>query len=218
SSPVHFSILQSRSPVAEVLRTKSDARSKQASPGDCGSAETSVSPFSGPRLSKELRKELDVLFFSRGRGKGHAVPDLSIVEQLRKICPDVRLAFASYATGAEVFEAAGESLFRMPLPERNPFADTVLCAAQVLSQVRALLVVSHEEMAVLPAAKIYDSRTVFLSHWFSAPPDPFLHALRFADEVLFMEKPGLFPEPEVVAGRVRYLGPVLRRFYHLPAD
>lgn len=45
-----------------------------------------------------------------------------------------------------------------------------------------------------------------------------MHALQHADEIEFMEREGLFPEPEMVKGRVRYVGPVLRRFQYRPED
>lgn len=214
----HGSSLQSRPSRRHEPQIDTNARSCFAPAEGRELTEPDVSSPSGNRAAELIREELDVLFFSRGRGKGHAVPDLSIIAELRKICPGVRIAFASYATGAEVFEAAGERLLRMDLPENNPFANTVVCAAKIMNHVSAPLVVSHEDVAVLPAAKIFESRTVFLTHWFSAPQDPYLHSLRFADEVLFMERAGLFPEPDVVAGRVHYLGPVLRRFHHFPAD
>ena len=176
-------------------------------------------PFNSQSSSCKVdRVNVDVLFFSRGRGKGHAVPDLSIIAELRRLSPGVQVAVASYSMGAEVFDAAGECLNRMELPENNPFADTVVCASRVLDEVSAPLVICHEEPAALPAAKLHGAKTIFLSHWFSGIGDPFLHSLRFADEVLFMERQGLFPEPDVVAGRVRYVGPVLRRFQYFPTD
>jgi UDP-N-acetylglucosamine:LPS N-acetylglucosamine transferase len=165
-----------------------------------------------------MKNELDILFFSRGRGRGHAVPDLTILAELRRLRPDVRVQFASYAAGAEVFAAAGEPLVRLDLPEANPFVDTVVLAAQTIQRFPARMVVSHEELAALSAARIHGLPTAFLSHWFISPQDPWVRALRYAGEVLFMERSGLFFEPAEVHGRVRYLGPVLKRFRYRPED
>ena len=167
---------------------------------------------------KHAADDLDILFFSRGRGKGHAVPDLTVLAELRRLRPGVKVLFASYAAGAEVFAAAGERMVRLELPENNPFVDTMVLAAHTIRQYPARLVVSHEELAALPAAKVEHLPTAFLSHWFPPQLDLSVRALHYADEVLFMERQGLFLEPEEVRGRVRYLGPVLKHFRYRPED
>jgi hypothetical protein len=154
--------------------------------------------------------DVDVVFFSQGCGRGHAIPDLAVLRDLKHLCPDVRVLFVSYAVGAEVFRAAGETVVDLDLPEMNPFFETLVRAAHVLQRTAARLVVSHEEPAVLPAAKICHLPSAFMAHWFPSPPDPSVQALGCADRVWFMERAGLFPEPREVAGRVDYVAPVLR--------
>jgi hypothetical protein len=42
--------------------------------------------------------------------------------------------------------------------------------------------------------------------------------LRFADQVLFLGQPGVFPEPPWVSERIHYLGALLREFQYGPGD
>ena len=159
-----------------------------------------------------------MLFFSRGRGKGHAIPDIAIAGELRKYRPGIRLQFVSYAIGHEVLASAGEPVIDLDLPEANSPFETLVKAARLIRDLRPRLVVSHEELAVLPAAAVCERQAVFLSHWFPPALNPATETLRFATEVLFMQRPGLFAEPGEVAGRVRYLGPLVRRLEYGPDD
>jgi hypothetical protein len=161
---------------------------------------------------------IDLLYFSRGRGKGHALPDITVVRRLRELCPDVNLMFVSYAQGAGVFRSFGEPLIDLELPEANPFADTLVRAAGLIRDLDPGLVVGHEEPSAMPAAAIFATPTVFMTHWFHPPQDSYAHSLRFADEIMFLEREGLFPEPECVNGRVRYMGPLIRHLNCRPAD
>lgn len=161
---------------------------------------------------------MDVLFFTRGRGKGHAVPDLAIARELRECCKGIRIQFVSYAIGTEVLAAGGEAVVDLEMPEANPVFETLTKAGRLINDYRPRLVVSHEELAVLPVADMFGVDAVFLSHWFPPSQDPFTDTLRYATEVLFMERPGLFPEPHQVKGRVRYLGPFVRRLTYGPWD
>ena len=54
----------------------------------------------GRHTSPSLVAEISTLFFSRGRGRGHAIPDLEIVRELAQITDAITVQFVSYATGA----------------------------------------------------------------------------------------------------------------------
>lgn len=60
---------------------------------------------------------MDILFFSRGRGRGHAIPDLAIAKRLLHADPSLALAFASYGTGAETIRNSGCDLIDLRLSE-----------------------------------------------------------------------------------------------------
>jgi UDP-N-acetylglucosamine:LPS N-acetylglucosamine transferase len=165
-----------------------------------------------------MKGKMDILFFSRGRGKGHAVPDLAIIRELRGLLGGIRISFVSYAVGAEVLQSAGEHVLNLGLPEMNPLFDTLARVGSLLRRVSPRLIIAHEEPAVLTAARIFAIPNIFLTHWFPSSEDPFVEIFEHADRVLFMEKRGLFSEPKQARGRVKYLGPVLRQFQFFPKD
>jgi UDP-N-acetylglucosamine:LPS N-acetylglucosamine transferase len=159
-----------------------------------------------------------VLFFSRGRGRGHAIPDIAIVEELSKIRDDLDVRFVSYATGAATLAERGHTVIDIDLPEANPFLETLVIAAKLLAWLRPQLVVSHEEFAALPAAKILDLPTVMITDWFVKPERLIMSALQYSDEILFIDEAGIYEEPAYLKGKIRYVGPVLRDFEYRRAD
>ncbi len=159
-----------------------------------------------------------ILFFSRGNGRGHAIPDLQIARALRDLRSDVELRFVSYATGARTIEEFGEPLIDLGLPETGAFAETTVAAGQLIGWLQPDLVVSHEEFAVLTAAKIFRRKTLFLIDWFEDTSLSIMHTLKFADEVVFIGNPGLFQEPPWVRDRIQYVGPVFRNFEYTRDD
>jgi hypothetical protein len=158
-----------------------------------------------------------VLFFTRGRGRGHAIPDLVILKELNAIASDIEWVFASYAVGAATLAEAGLPVIDLLLPDDAPFLEILVRATRTMAKVRADAVVSHEEFAALPAAHVFRKPAVFLVDFFPQY-DLRLDSLRYADRILFIEHRGIFEEPAEVAGRVRYVGPVLRPLLASRAD
>ncbi len=151
-----------------------------------------------------------ILFFSRGLGRGHAIPDFAISKELLKLAPDSEITFVSYSTGAATLRDLGCSVIDVELPEDNPLWDTVLRAMAIFSETRPTLVVSHEELSVLPIAKGFGLPTVFLTDWFVNEDWISMQALKHADEVIFLDEPGFFDEPSYLRGGVYYSGLVFR--------
>ena len=163
-------------------------------------------------------ERIAILFFSRGRGRGHAVPDCALAEELCRLRDDVEVRFVSYATGAETFVQLGHTVIDLDLPEDNPLFETLIRATRVLGWLKPSLVIAHEELAALAAAKILELPTVYLADWFGRPEDICTSLLAYADEILFLDEAGIFPEPVEAAGRVHYVGPVLRPFRYTRQD
>jgi UDP-N-acetylglucosamine:LPS N-acetylglucosamine transferase len=153
---------------------------------------------------------IGVLFFSRGRGRGHAVPDCALAAELCRLRDDVDVRFVSYATGAETFVELGHTIIDLDLPENNPLFETLIRATRVIGWLKPRLVIAHEELPALAAAKILELPTVYLADWFGRPEDIRTSLLAYADEIVFLDDAGIFPEPVQAKGRVRYVGPVLR--------
>lgn len=165
--------------------------------------------MSGVEFDPGKRK---LLFFTRGRGRGHAIPDIEIVRRLETLREDVDVRFVSYSTGAETLAEFGYKVIDLSLPELNSLLDTVVLSTKVVEWLNPDLVVAHEEFGALPAAKVHDKPTIFITDWFVGPERIIMDALCFADQVLFLDEEGFFEEPPQVQGRVTYVGPVFRRF------
>ena len=162
-----------------------------------------------PAFDPSKRK---VLFFSRGRGRGHAIPDIEIIRALERLAPDVQVRIVSYGTGAATFDEFGYSLIDVGLPETSPIAEMSVIAGKLIGGLRPDLVVSHEEFAAAPAARIFDVPVTFIIDFFDDEELYTMGVLRFADEILFTGAAGVFPVPSGLEAKVRFVGPVVRPF------
>jgi UDP-N-acetylglucosamine:LPS N-acetylglucosamine transferase len=159
-----------------------------------------------------------VLFFSRGRGRGHAVPDVALVEDLIKARHDLNLSFVSYSTGGSTIQDLGHDFIDLGLPEENAFVETLLRSTRLINSEKPDLIVSHEEFAALPAAKGLGVPAVFLSDWLPTGRGILIDCLTCADEVIFLDEAGYFDVPDVVKDKIYYVGPVLRAFNTAPSN
>ncbi|MDZ7637826.1 MAG: hypothetical protein U5J83_06190 [Bryobacterales bacterium] len=159
-----------------------------------------------------------LLFFSRGRGRGHAMLDLEIVAALQREIPQLDVRFVSYAEGARAITDSGSPIIDLGLPAQNSYVETSVLAGRLIGWLQPDLVIAHEEFAVMPSAKIFDKPTLFLTDWFTSPDRLTMAALRLADHILFLEEDGVFEEPPLLAGKVTYCGPYFRDFQHSRSD
>jgi len=158
----------------------------------------------------------DVLFFCRGRGRGHAIPDLAIVDAMQTSNPEVRIQFVSYHVGAETIRKAGRSVIDLELPEANPFFKTLSIAHELIRGMTPHVVVSHEEFSVPVAAAMAGRNCILLTDWFPPDGSPAAEAITYAQSVVFLGTPGLFASPPGM--RCHYVGPVVRRMKYLPTE
>lgn len=161
--------------------------------------------------------KIKALFFSRGRGHGHAMPDIAIAEELSPF-HDLNLTFASYSTGASTFEGAGYPVINLGLPENNPYLPTLFKALQLIEEQEPDVIISHEEFAVLPAAHLCGRPAIFLSTWLPSDARISAESLAYADSILLLGDSGVFPVPVGVTARPIYLAPVIRRLRYTLAD
>ncbi|MBI2690021.1 MAG: hypothetical protein HYX27_27260 [Acidobacteria bacterium] len=168
-----------------------------------------------PGFHPEHRK---ILFFSRGRGRGHVIPDMQIAQEIARLRTDVDVCFVSYGTGAATLRCHGVSHIDLGLPDQNRINDTIVLAGRLIGSLNPDLVVAHEEFSALPPAKIFDKPAILITDWFTEPDALSMGSLRFADRILFLDSPGIYAEPPWVAGKVEYVGPVLRNFQYRAAD
>lgn len=147
------------------------------------------------------------------------------------------MLFVSYGSGAQHLRAAGltditteyenSALANLPSPGQPLLVDLQLpdqpnqfavaaALPKLLATFRPRLLVSHEEFDAPAAAQLRGLPCLFLTDWFTSPDDWFMRSLALAQELLFLDEPGHFPEPPSLAGKVRYLGPLLRPFAPAP--
>lgn len=159
-----------------------------------------------------------ILFFCRGRGRGHAIPDSVIVRELAELRPDIQVHFVSYGTGARTLESLGFSLIDLDLPDDNSYAVTTVVAGQLIGELQPDLVVAHEEFTALLAAKILRKPAVLITDFFGKADSFAMECQWFADRILFLDRRGIHAEPPSAKGRTTYLGPALRRFQYRRRD
>jgi UDP-N-acetylglucosamine:LPS N-acetylglucosamine transferase len=150
------------------------------------------------------------LFFSRGRGRGHAIPDIALVTELLQDANCPALQFVSYGTGADTIRQHGYHVIDLELSEESQFAETLIRCAQAVRDYLPNFVISHEEFAALPAAQVFGVPCIFLIDWFPRAGTVWMECLRYARSTIFMDDPGYYDEPDVIRGKIKYVGPVIR--------
>ena len=152
----------------------------------------------------------NILFFSRGRGHGHAIPDIEIGENLRLTHPDVDLKYVSYGTGAYTFKARNYNVIDLGLSDNNGYVETLFAARDVIASNRPDLIVAHEEFAAILAARLAGINSVFISAWLPAAGTIQAESLGCASRIIVLGQPGIFPIPPGIRTAPVFVGPVLR--------
>ena len=157
-----------------------------------------------------------VLFFSRGMGRGHAIPDAAIATELRRIDPSLQILFVSWSVGAATLRDLGERVVDLDLPESPSIWESVRASIPLFERYRPSFVISHEEFSCLPLARTFGLRSVFLIDWFIGPKTIQMQSLQYADKIIFLDEPGYYDEPPYLAGKVAYTGCVVRPIETVP--
>lgn len=139
---------------------------------------------------------MNILFFSRGRGLGHAVPDLAIANEL----PQHRWTFVSYGTGLKHLSKSQYPVLDLGLPDEAKLIDVV----QKLHAMRpADVVVSHEE----PAAMLLPLPKVYMAGWLYPEKSYESQCTALANRSLIWCEPGIFP----AQANTEFVGPFVRK-------
>lgn len=151
-----------------------------------------------------------ILFFSKGRGYGHAVRDLYLANELVKNFENCNISFVSYSTGAEVIKKSCYKLFDLELSDNNEFCETLTAGCRVIERFNPDIIISHEEFAAFPAANIYNKKIMYISSWL--PPIGTVQAetLQYAESILVFCEIGVFPIPPRLKVKPIFLGPLVR--------
>jgi hypothetical protein len=145
----------------------------------------SVAPFT--------RDGTSILFFTKGFGRGHAMPDLAIVEALKRCCTETpNVTFVSYGTGAATLRANGSDVIDLEMPDNNPLLDTIVYSTQLTSHLTPRLIIAHEEVAPLLAAKAFNIPCLFITDFFQEATMLTTKLIEYANEVIFIGDRGVF--------------------------
>lgn len=153
-----------------------------------------------------------ILFFSRGRGRGHAMPDMAIAEELRSLVDRLDIRFVSYGTGAATFLKNGYEVIDLKLPSNPPFSEAVVSFVRLVDSLRPQLIIAHEEFGALVAAEAFRICSIFITDFFQDPGTLPMRALQYASDIIFLGDRGLFTEPPFLKGKVQYVGAAVRPF------
>lgn len=143
---------------------------------------------------------------------------MEIYRELQQIDDTIELQFVSYATGAATFKAEGHNVIDLDLPEENSFADTIILAYRTIRKLRPKVVISHEEFAALVAARIANVPSIFICTWLPPAGSVAAESLAYADQLIMIERPGLFPALPDPSPRPTYVGPIFRKMKYSLAD
>jgi UDP-N-acetylglucosamine:LPS N-acetylglucosamine transferase len=161
---------------------------------------------------------VDILFFSRGRGRGHAIPDAAIMDEVAAIRSNLDWSFASYATGAKTLQALGYDIHDLDLPEENPFLATTIGSYRLMEKFKPRFIVAHEEPAALLAAELLQVPAAFITEWFVADTTLVMQPLSYAKSIIVIQHQGIFDEPSYAKDKVQYMGPMMRKMLYTKED
>jgi hypothetical protein len=146
------------------------------------------------------------VFFSRGMGRGHAIPDNEIARAILLRLQNARIRFVSYGTGAETLRQLGWDVVDLGVPEHVSFPEMLISTIPLLSELSSDIVIAHEEYAPLCVAKAMNRSSLCLTDWFGSEELLEMQSLRCADKVFFLDDAGYYDEPSYLRGRVEYCG------------
>lgn len=143
---------------------------------------------------------------------------MAITAELPRFIPNIDVHFASYATGAETFRSRKRAVVDMRLPEENSYFPTLFAAQNVILDLRPDVVLAHEEFAAIIAAKITGIPAIFVSAWLPPAASIGGASLSYADSIVLLERPGIFPPLEPSEARLRFAGPLVRKMDYTRKD
>ncbi len=148
-----------------------------------------------------------LLYFLRQEDDGSAAVDAAVASELRRLAAvDVRLCRSGGSV--RTLGDLGHPVFDLGLGADAPLLDRLVRSVQSIASVEPDGVVSHGELAALPAAKAFGLPVLLITDAFPTS-EVLTDTLRYADEILFTGHRGVFPEPPEAGGRIRYIGPLI---------
>ena len=166
--------------------------------------------------TKTKRKK--VLYFSRGRGFGHAIGDIEVIRELKKRDENLDISIVSYAHGYEAFAKHGfTEIENLYLDYENEFFSPqgLLRTQQLIKSVRPDLIVANEMFNVLPLAREHGLPAVLITHWFfeavHSKPTILSLFMACANHIIFGDLEDFHEKPPKLKAPVSFVGPIMRK-------
>ncbi len=161
-------------------------------------------------------KSAKILYFSRGRGFSHAMYDLLILEELKKINRNLSILVATYDRGYTYFVKNGFNPFNLGLNQDEEL--TLKAGFRMWSLIRRFkpdLVVADEVFIVLHITKALKIPSVLITHWFFenfSEKHPMIPVVKKAKHVVFVDTPEFHTIPFDFNVHLTCVGPIIRDF------
>lgn len=171
-----------------------------------------------PKAAEAGTSPIRVLFFTRGKGRGHTIPAIAVADELAH---DSRfeIQFVSYGAGADAIRSSGRAVIDLSMADDRPFFSILLQAHAVIKDFKPDVVVTLQEWAVLPVGRMCGIPAILLTEWFPPPEKVSGESVSFADSIVFLGEPGIFrPPPAVPATMPLFVGPVVRKMRYDTGD
>lgn len=163
-----------------------------------------------------------ILYLSRGRGFSHAMNDLLILQELKKLNDSLSILLASYDKGYFYLCNLGINVFNLGLSQEEEL--TMKAGIKIWSLIRRFkpdLVISDEVFIVLHITKALKIPSILITHWFFEyynKNHPVIPAVRKADFVIFVDTPLFHTIPFGFNVPLTFVGPIIREFKYSLKD
>ena len=163
-----------------------------------------------------------ILYLSRGRGFSHAMYDLLILKELKKINDDVVVHVATYDKGYTYFIENGFKPFNLGLKQDEELSlKSGFRIWSIIRKFRPDLVVTDEVFIALHVTKGLRIPSILITHWFFETfggEHPIIPAIKKANHVIFVDTPEFHNIPLDYNVNITFVGPVIREFEYSLKD
>lgn len=163
-----------------------------------------------------------ILYLSRGRGFSHAMYDLLILGELKKINNNVIIHVATYDKGYTYFLGNEFKPFNLGLKQDEELS--LKAGFRIWSLIRKFkpdLVVTDEVFIALHITKGLRIPSILITHWFFesfSGEHPIIPAVKKANHVIFVDTPEFHNIPPDYNVHLTFVGPVIREFEYSLKD